>query len=84
MILETSSSGLRSRQPRFSIIFKIHSQQFREGEYKLSVRELQESFLVTTWAEVPALTGLFERSDKGMEIFMATMRVGVLNTRDPL
>jgi len=45
MILEIFSSCLRSRQPRFSVIFKIHSQQFQEGEYKLPVREFQEHVL---------------------------------------
>ena len=67
------------------VIFEIGSKQFGDGKYKLAVREFQEhvfwevfrekqeSFLVATWAEVPAFAR--ERS----KIFMAAVRIGTLN-----
>ena len=70
------------------VIFEIHPKELREGEYKLTVREFQEyvlwevfreqqkPFLVTGWAEVPALAW------EGTEIFMAAVSIGTLNPCD--
>ena len=76
------------------VIFEIHPKQFREGEYKLPVREFQEyvfwkvfreqqeSFLVTAWAQIPAFTCPFERSDERTEILMSAGCIGTLNPGD--
>jgi hypothetical protein len=46
MILETSSRRLQNRQPRFSVIFDIKTQNFRYREYKLPVRK-PKVFMIT-------------------------------------
>jgi len=46
------------------------------------LREQQEPFLVTAWAQIPALTSLLERSDERSEIFMSAVSTGALNPGD--